>query len=243
MVLPFLAAIAPFAPLIGGAIGAVGSLLAPKPKAQTQTTTQVVNNSIDLGKLREDAEKNGFNPLTIIRGGGLAGYGSMNTTTTGTIPAAPDTRLSDAMQIFGSGMAQWQYDPYGQQKSQMELRLAEAQIRALDRQGYAPPNMSLDTPRANTSPAGDFDPGIGKGFRFLGWDFKQSGLFSSAERMESDHGDLASSMWGAITIPDAIINTALDWFPKSQAWRNFEREVLGGPKPKVLDITVRGGAN
>ena len=64
MVLPFLAALAPFAPLIGGAIGAVGQLMAPKPKASA--------GSIDLKGLRRDAEEAGFNPLTIIRGGGGA---------------------------------------------------------------------------------------------------------------------------------------------------------------------------
>lgn len=122
MVLPFLAALAPFAPLIGGAIGAVGSFLsaqeANKPKTQT--------GSIDLMRLRADAEAAGFNPLTIIRGGGLAGYA--NTTFSG----GGFSPFGEALSTFGSGVAAWQYDPYSQQRQAMEFKLAQAQLDNLN---------------------------------------------------------------------------------------------------------------
>lgn len=133
MVLPFLAAIAPFASIIGGAIGAVGSLMAPKPKT-----------GIDLGQLRRDAEENGFNPLTILRSGAAASYGHV-----------ADTRFSNAMQTFGSGVAQWQYDPYGEAKSIAELNLAKAQIGHYAKLGAAPANLSLGgVPAASNGAAG-----------------------------------------------------------------------------------------
>lgn len=126
MVLPLLGAIAPFAPIIGGAIGALGSWFAPKPKA-----------GLDLGQLRKDAEKNGFNPLTVLRAAG-GSYGRVS-----------DTRVSDALMTFGSGVANFQYDPYGEAKSLAELRLAEAQIASYAEQGKAPANLSFSTPSAS----------------------------------------------------------------------------------------------
>ena len=135
MVLPLLAAIAPFAGLIGGAISAVGALMAPAPKPSVQT------NSIDLKRLRADAEASGFNPLTIIRGGGLSGYGRSE------MSAAPDMRLSSAFQSFGTAVANWSFDPYGAERSRTELRLMEAQIGDFGRRGSAPSGMSSKCPR------------------------------------------------------------------------------------------------
>ena len=136
MVLPLLAAIAPFAGLIGGAISAVGALMAPAPKPTVQT------NSIDLKRLRADAEASGFNPLTIIRGGGLSGYGRSE------MSAAPDMRLSSAFQSFGTAVANWSFDPYGAERSRTELRLMEAQIGDFARRGSAPSGMSFRVPKA-----------------------------------------------------------------------------------------------
>lgn len=195
MVLPFLAALAPFAPIVGGLIGAAGALMAPKPKPVTNT----VSNSIDLVRLRDDAEKAGFNPLTIIRGGGLAGYG----TSVSTGSAAADTRLSDALQTFGSGVAQWQYDPYGEAKSLSELALAKAQIQAFARDGSAPANLSLGgVPSASGSL-----PGAGSGatgWRFLGVDVAGNPITSDAQVAENRHGDLVGSIWGVGTLVSDI---------------------------------------
>jgi len=170
--LPFLAA---FAPIIGGAIGALGALLAPKPEPQT------VTNSIDLKRLRSDAEASGFNPLTIIRGGGLSGYSSQVTS------AAPDMRLSNAFQAFGSGVANFSYDPFSAAKSRTELRLMEAQIKSYGRSG-APSNMSFGTPKAKiTGPAvlrnawgGVFETGPG----------------SPAADVQQEYGEMIGDIYG-----------------------------------------------
>lgn len=159
--LPLLGAIAPFAPIIGGAIGALGSLLAPKPKT-----------GLDLKQLRKDAEKAGFNPLTVLRSGAAGSYGHV-----------ADNRLSYALQTFGSGVANFNYDPYGQAKSLAEIRLAEAQIAELGRRG-APANMSLDVP----SSAGT------NNIRMGGFDFGTSPDWADAQVIEDRYGDVAS--WG-----------------------------------------------
>ena len=126
MVLPFLAALAPFAPLIGGAIGAVGSFLSAQAANKPQTQTQT--GSIDLKRLVADAEAAGFNPLTIVRAGGLAGYASTTFATSG----GGNSPFGAALQTFGSGVAAWQYDPYSQQRQAMEFKLAQAQLDNLN---------------------------------------------------------------------------------------------------------------
>ena len=190
MVLPFLTALAPFAPLIGGAVGAVGSLLRPAPKPQVHTT----ENRINIKQLRDDAEAAGFNPLTIIRGGGLAGYGS----STSTSPAAPDTRLSDAFMTFGSGVAQFQYDPYAQRRSEAEIRLAEAQIAQWGRTS-APGGLSFQTPKAVGSQPGY--PGVAEpelliDVRTSPVDIGPNPAWSNAQEVEDRYGDVASWLYG-----------------------------------------------
>lgn len=224
MVLPFLTAIAPFAPLIGGAISAVGSLFAPKPKPQT------ITNTIDIKRLRDDAEAAGFNPLTIIRGGGLAGYGSQH------LPAGPDTRFSDALMTFGSAVSEWQYDPYGQQRSLAELRLAEAQIAELGRRG-APSNMSFQTPKA-----------VGDPYTVFGVDWQRSPAFSDAQIIEDRHGDLAGSVYGFLSIPADVIHTSWQALTNLPGWREGvergrQRRLAWGGDGNIggIDITIGGG--
>lgn len=223
---PFLAALAPFAPLIGGAIGAIGSLLAPKPEPTTTTST------IDLKRLRSDAEAAGFNPLTIIRGGGLAGYGSQTTS------AAPDMRLSNAFMTFGSAVSQWSYDPNAGRRGALEMALMEAQIADFGRRS-APANMSFQTPKAVTA---------GDDYTVFGVNWKRSPWFSNAQEIEDRHGDIAGSVYGIATLPADMIYTG--WANGgAAAWNN----VLGGirdyvaneewkPIRKPVEITVRGGA-
>lgn len=224
--LPFLAALAPFAPLIGGVVSGLGALLAPKPEPQTETV--VTNNSIDLKKLRADADAAGFNPLTIIRGGGLAGYGSQQTTST--MSAAPDMRLSNAFQAFGSGIANFSYDPYAERRFGLESRLMEAQIADYGRRGVGG-NMSLKTPKAVGSGGDDYT--------VFGINLKRSPWFTDAQEIENRHGDLAGSAYGVMSMPADAIFTG---------WKALEPWVLStgdrvadAHRKNLLEITVHGG--
>ena len=219
MVLPLLAAIAPFAGLIGGAISAVGALMAPKPEPTVQT------NSIDLAKLRADAEASGFNPLTIIRGGGLSGYGRSE------MSAAPDMRLSTAFQHFGTAVANWQFDPYGAQRSRTELRLMEAQIGDFARRGSVPSGMSFRTPKAEV--AGDFG---NEDIRIGGQVIRSSrSSWSPASAIQDEYGELAEwlyslpkmaadawddRVWGLEPVkPGQSLQDALKVGPAVKGWR------------------------
>lgn len=42
--------------------------------AQTRNANKMANQGTDLGKLRAEAEANGFNPLTVLRATGGAGF-------------------------------------------------------------------------------------------------------------------------------------------------------------------------
>lgn len=223
MVLPLLAAIGPWMPAIGAGISALGSLFAPAPQAQT------ITNSIDLKKLRADAEEAGFNPLTIIRGGGLAGYGSQH------IPAGPDTRLSDAFRTFGSGLANVQLDPIGQARGLAELKLAELQIRDWGKTGVGS-NLSFETPKA----VGVMSPL--KPLRLGGFDIVPNPANSNAQDFEDRWGEMADWLVGPVIATGDVAYTL------KQHGVRVEKERGGKPREASwltglndLYMTWRGG--
>lgn len=199
--LPFLAALIPWLPAIGGAVAGIGALMAPKPEPQT------VTSSIDMKRLRSDAEASGFNPLTVIRGGGLAGYGSQVTS------AAPDMRLSRAFEAFGTGLANVQFDPYASAKSQMELRLGEAQIKSFSRAGSAPGNLSFLTPKASLTSGG--------GVKNMPLERIGTGRAQEAPGAISDMGWVrTSSGWTTVPSKDVKERIEDDWFQQlAWSWR------------------------
>lgn len=173
MVLPFLAAAAAWAPVIGAGITAIGSLMRPAP------TEQKITNSIDLKKLRSDAEEAGFNPLAIIRGGGLAGYGTQ------VIPAGPDTRFSDAFMAFGSGVAN--FDPHGSYRGAAEMSRMETVIGRMGQSG-APSNLSFETPKSFGGAPGVLRTASGAPL--------VTGPGSPAQDMETDYGEAVGDVYG-----------------------------------------------
>lgn len=75
--------------MLGALIGATGSILGgllggetsqrtrekTKSKSRTRSTS---TSDANLGRLVRDAERNGFNPLTVLRSGGLSAYSTVN---------------------------------------------------------------------------------------------------------------------------------------------------------------------
>lgn len=112
--------------VIGGAVSAVASNIGRKT---VTPPPQVTTQRADLGAMREDAEKNGFNPLTVLRAGGLGVYGTQSTT----MPSF--TKQSFAGQFLGNmmmaGFDSWanqDSDRYNQQIRDLEIAQRTADL-------------------------------------------------------------------------------------------------------------------
>lgn len=125
----------------------------------------------ELGRLVQDAQKAGFNPLTVLRNGGAAGYSSgagfsplssgslsSGSLTSGALSATPLTRqapvkqavggdpLGETMSSMGRDFMQdflSDFDPFQQQKTDQTYRLIESQIAS-----YNVGALSSSTPPA-----------------------------------------------------------------------------------------------
>lgn len=62
-------------------------------------------------------------------------------------------------------------------------------------------------------------------FRFLGHDFYGSGLFSTAQQMEDGAGEIASALWGGVTVADAFMNEAYKAGRSYRARREYAAHV------------------
>lgn len=108
---------------IGPAIGAIGGVISSLFGGKKKETT----NHVDYKRMVRDAEAAGFNPLTVLRNGGSAGY--MATTH----PAlSSGERIGGALGHIGNFLAD--FDPYADQKRELESRLVEATINNLNAQ-------------------------------------------------------------------------------------------------------------
>lgn len=98
------------------AVSGIASLFGGKKKTE---------NRVNYKQMVRDAEAAGFNPLTVLRNGGAAGY--MQTAH----PALSSGEvIGGALSQVGNFLAD--FDPYADQKKEQEARLVEAQIANLN---------------------------------------------------------------------------------------------------------------
>lgn len=144
--------------VVGGAVSAIASnigrkTVTPPPQVTTVTIENKVENSFtntqehkaDLTAMRNDAEKSGFNPLTVLRAGGLSAYGSVTTTgnelvstvekQTNSVTMPSFSKQSFAGQFLGNMMtagfdawANQDIDRYNQQIRELELAQRQADL-------------------------------------------------------------------------------------------------------------------
>ena len=136
----------------------------------------------ELGRLVQDAQKAGFNPLTVLRNGGGAGYsagagfsplssGAMTSSslTSGALSATPLSRqapveqavggspVGDAISQFGRDFMS-SFDPFADDKREQEYRLVESQIASYNAGALsmsAPPAVqSYGSPDVEVRPSG-----------------------------------------------------------------------------------------
>lgn len=105
--------------LLGGIIGAVGSLFGGKKKQETVSR-------VDYGRMVKDASAAGFNPLTAIRNGGSAGF---TTTTSPTISNTSEI-LGNLGGVLGDALEN-KLDPIQAKKRELDTALVDQQLRAL----------------------------------------------------------------------------------------------------------------
>ena len=223
MVLPLLAAIAPFAPLIGGVVSAFGALAAPKPKPA----------SLDLVAMRREAERAGFNPLAVLRSGGAMGFSN----------APADYRFSNALGAIGAGISNWNYDPVSMNRNMVELEIAKKTLANLNANG-APANMSFAVPKVAVAAGKPVTMPMPFGLPDL-----TVANPALAEEAQTHFGDWMEGLIGIPNFLDSLAMSITGYNPRThkppgsplsgETYDEFQRRMKKAP----LHITVRGGAN
>lgn len=285
--MPLLAGFATWAPVIGTAVSAVGGLINAGAQrdhemsiAEAQSKPQVTTHTADLAKLRADAEANGFNALTVLRAGGLSAYGS---TTSPPLMARATSPTSPVGQLFsGIGATFGAFTEV--QRNKTEYDLAQAQIRNYDAdsklksQMYRTPQYTA--PRVTTSggvpgkgvaatpipgqsdrtaraPVGGEKTDWPK-YRVFGYELLQNPWWTSAEDMETWHGDAADGFSPFRMNDDLIYNSdrimqslgswglenfGLTKIPEGERGSNGEFSIgVKGDKP-LLSISISGSSD
>ena len=116
-----------FASKVGTAVGTAVISRALQPKTQApvlQYSTQTETNDANLEIMRQKAEEAGFNPLTVLRAGGINAYSTRKTN----IPSyAPQLSNGPSYLAIAAGAAATNYfnRPTEQQKASSALKIAQ----------------------------------------------------------------------------------------------------------------------
>lgn len=184
MVLPFLAAAAPFAPLIGAAVSAIGGLFSSGDS----------KNRVDYKQMVKDAEEAGFNPLTVLRNGGSAGYQQTHA------PAL--SAFGGALQTMGQGIAAVQWDPQADVRAKAEFDLVQAQIANLNAdtqtrsRSFNVPTYQGSTTAKTDGPWQMAEPAGVVGVRMGGFSLTPDTGWSNAQEVEDRMGEPISWLYG-----------------------------------------------
>ena len=122
--------------LIGAGATLLGGLFGSKKKAQPEVTKTETTSTVDYVKMAEEAQKAGFNPLTAIRNGGSAGFGSgTSISTQPALSTSPD--YGALFGNFGAAIAD-AFDPVARKQRQVESALYDYQLKTLQSGGKMP---------------------------------------------------------------------------------------------------------
>lgn len=191
----------PWGSIISAGASLLGSIFGGGSKKQETTTV----NRVDYKRMVRDAEAAGFNPLTALRNGGAAGFSISSSTT----PAVPlSSRIADGLSA-GTQSFLANFDPFADQKRELETRLVEAQIRNLTASSDAFRSQSFNVPGRTAGtverrPSGQaaqlaVGPAPESGDRTVTnpWsDFEVNPYYLDAEAFEARYGDSeVAQMW------------------------------------------------
>lgn len=203
----------PWGPIISAGASLVGSLFGGSSKPQ-QTS-----NRVNYKQMVRDAEAAGFNPLTVLRNGGAAGY------TASTTPAAPlSARLADGLNA-GVQSFLTHFDPHADAMREKQYALIDAQVRNLDATsgaifpampgGFHMPSTYGGTFEGRASgKAGQLSRATAQG----NWDRMNSGALglswgvnpanTPAQEMEDQYGEIPSGVLGTVNWLDDLHRAA-----------------------------------
>ncbi|MFU0507253.1 hypothetical protein [Pseudaminobacter sp. NGMCC 1.201702] len=110
-------------------------------RAYAEAHPQVVRSEVDYDKMVKEAASAGFNPLTVLRNGGSAGF-SLSSSNAAEAPLsrrAPVLQategaggaIGDSLMSIGNSFLS-NFDPFADQKREAEYELVQAQIRNLN---------------------------------------------------------------------------------------------------------------
>lgn len=120
--------------LLGAGISALGSIFGKDDDEKKVTST------VDYKKMAREAEAAGFNPLTVLRNGGSAGF-----TTTHHPALSAKAGFGEAFQTIGNALMS--FDARADERAELEQQLLKAQIDQINRSGGASKRLwSMDVP-------------------------------------------------------------------------------------------------
>lgn len=112
-----------FTSILGAVAGPIAGLFKKKEKPQ------VTENRVNYVQMVADAEAAGFNPLTVLRNGGSAGYGTQ--TQHPALSSSFGSRLGD---VLATGVSAWAgFDPQAEQRAELEYNLVQEQLKSAQR--------------------------------------------------------------------------------------------------------------
>lgn len=172
---------------------------------EARRTPQITTNSVDMKRLVAEAQEAGFNPLTVLRAGGMAGY--METRHPNLFPirgletaATGQSPLGAAISGVGGMVAGYDYGATN--RNALEAQLLEAQIT----------NVNTDT-RVRSGFATLAGPGYGHA--------SSGGLSMSPGNAGYELGAPAQEFWepefGTVTNP-----MGADWWHSNPFWSDIE---------------------
>lgn len=144
--------------LIGAGATLLGGLFGKKKKAPEVTKTETTS-TVDYVKMAEEAQKAGFNPLTAIRNGGSAGFGSgTSISTQPALSTSPD--YGALFGNFGAAIAD-AFDPVARKQRQVESALYDYQLKTLQSGGKMPKGIGGAPTKAGSRYAVRTTPAVG----------------------------------------------------------------------------------
>lgn len=213
-----------FAELFSAGAGLLSSLFGGSKKQETTTR-------VNYKQMVKDATKAGFNPLTVLRNGGSAGF---TTTTSPTISNTPEI-LANLGGVLGQSLGD-KLDPINAKKRELDTLLVDRQLRQLKegpqvvgafqqsrtftgtkvsqqlvpRLGASSYQKTASVPAALANSVPNYQTEDAKRVKYgndTGW--QANPWMPSADTIEQDFGDIAGSIYG---IPKVVGDLAWNGF-------------------------------